>query len=182
MIFNNITNPLTKKTYSIFSKEGKNLLKRYKKLYKSGGHYCPCVLNKKTGRCIKNKKKNKEPEVVEAAAVPLETARQRMIREREERRLNALSRFAVSEESVVPSIDYQGMWYPQTKSLSKMNRKELIRRLRGFRDAWEEITMKNMDLSDERLATETTPALRELLKDYFTEDSRQFALHYLHLS
>ena len=35
--FSKITNPLTNQTFSIFSTEGKNLLKNYVKQYKTGG-------------------------------------------------------------------------------------------------------------------------------------------------
>ena len=36
-MYSNITNPKSGEKYSIFSKEGKSILKKYIKVYKSGG-------------------------------------------------------------------------------------------------------------------------------------------------
>ena len=78
-----------------------------------------------------------------------------------------------------PIINYKGMWKPLPKSLSKMSRKELIKHLRSFRDAWEKITTRNQDLSDERLKEETDKNLRGLLKFYFSDGAKQLAGNWL---
>jgi len=75
--------------------------------------------------------------------------------------------------------NYKGMWTPQPKPLSKMSREELIGHLRKFRNAWEKITTRNTDLSNERLASESTQELRELLKFYYTENAKMLAEEWL---
>jgi hypothetical protein len=75
--------------------------------------------------------------------------------------------------------DYKGMWKPQPKPLRQMSRTELIRHLREFRDAWEKITSRNTDLSDERLAHENNKGLRELLEFYYTEEAKILAEEWL---
>jgi hypothetical protein len=75
--------------------------------------------------------------------------------------------------------DYKGMWTPQPKPLSQMSRTELIRHLREFRDAWEKITSRDTDLSDERLAHENDKGLRELLEFYYTEEAKILAEEWL---
>ena len=67
------------------------------------------------------------------------------------------------------------MWKPAPKPLSKMNRNELIRHLREFRDVWEKITTRNMDLSDDRLKETSVKGLRDLLSFYYSEDCRKLA-------
>ena len=42
-MFHKITDPTTKRTFSIFSKNGKQLLKQYVKLYQKGGDFDDCV-------------------------------------------------------------------------------------------------------------------------------------------
>ncbi len=71
------------------------------------------------------------------------------------------------------------MWKPLPKPLSKMSREELIRNLRSFRDAWEKITTRNQDLHNERLASETTEQLRNLLKFYYSNDAKNLATSWL---
>ena len=78
-----------------------------------------------------------------------------------------------------PITNYKGMWKPLPKSLSKMSREELIRNLRLFRDAWEKITTRNQDLSNERLESETTEQLRKLLKFYYSNDAKLIAEDWL---
>ena len=72
-------------------------------------------------------------------------------------------------------IDYKGMWIPQPKQLNKMSRKELIKYLRRFRNAWERETTRNQDLHDIRLKEESDKDLRELLKFYFSDEAKQIA-------
>jgi hypothetical protein len=78
-----------------------------------------------------------------------------------------------------PITNFKGMWKPLPKSLSKMSREELIRNLRLFRDAWEKITTRNQDLSNERLESETTEQLRKLLKFYYSNDAKLIAEDWL---
>ena len=42
-MFHKIIDPKTNKTFSIFSKNGKQLLKQYVKLYQKGGDFDDCV-------------------------------------------------------------------------------------------------------------------------------------------
>ena len=71
--------------------------------------------------------------------------------------------------------DYKGMWKTMTKPISKMSREELIHDLRLFRNAWEKITTRNQDLSDERLNEETTDNLRRLIKFYYSNEGKMLA-------
>ena len=81
----------------------------------------------------------------------------------------------LSKRITEPVSNYKGMWKPLPKPLSKMSRKELVKHLRGFRDVWERETTRNQDLSDERLKEESDKDLRELLKFYFSDESKQIA-------
>ena len=71
------------------------------------------------------------------------------------------------------------MWEPKPKPLGKMNRDELISRLEKFRDAWEKITTRSMDLSDERLGYESLTSLKSLLKHYYSDESKLQAEEWL---
>ena len=75
--------------------------------------------------------------------------------------------------------NYKGMWEPLPKPLSKMNRDELIKQLKKFRDAWEKITTRNQHLSNERLESETDASLRSLLKFYYSNDAKLIAEDFL---
>jgi hypothetical protein len=79
-----------------------------------------------------------------------------------------------------PITNYKGMWKPLPKPLSKMTREELIRNLRSFRNAWEKITTRNQDLSNERLAKETTEDLRQLIKFFYSNNAKNLATSWLH--
>ena len=89
------------------------------------------------------------------------------------------ARLFMEKRTANPITNYKGMWEPQPKPLSKMSRDELITNLRTFRDAWEKITTRNQDLSDERLASESMSGLRILLEFYYTEDARTLAEDWL---
>lgn len=78
-----------------------------------------------------------------------------------------------------PITNYRGMWKPKPKPLNKMSRDELIKNLRSFRNAWERITTRNQDLSNERLADEDTKSLRKHLKFYYSDDARLIAENWL---
>ena len=84
----------------------------------------------------------------------------------------------LSKRITEPVINYKGMWMPQPKPLRKMSRKEMIKHLRNFRNAWESYT-GNQDLSDERLDEESLKSLRRILKFYYSNKSKQLAAHYL---
>ena len=81
----------------------------------------------------------------------------------------------IEQQSENPVTDYKGMWKPAPKPLNKMSRSEMIRSLRGFRDAWEREMGRNQDLSDERLAGETDKNLREHLTYYYSETAKNQA-------
>jgi hypothetical protein len=78
-----------------------------------------------------------------------------------------------------PITDYKGMWKPLPKPLNKMSRREMIRNLRNFRDAWEEETGRNQDLSDERLDGETDKTLRQLLGWFYTDAAKNIAANWI---
>jgi hypothetical protein len=85
----------------------------------------------------------------------------------------------LSKRITEPVINYKGMWMPQPKPLRKMSRKEMIKHLRNFRNAWERETEKNQDLSDERLNEESDKDLRGFLKFYYSNESKQLAGNWL---
>jgi len=78
-----------------------------------------------------------------------------------------------------PITDYKDIWKPMPKPLNKMSRVELIRNLRNFRDAWENETGRNQDLSDERLDGETDKTLRQLLGWYYTDTAKNIAANWI---
>ena len=85
----------------------------------------------------------------------------------------------IEQQSENPVTDYKGMWKPAPKPLNKMSRSEMIRSLRGFRDAWEREMGRNQDLSDERLAGETDKNLREHLTYYYSETAKNQAANWI---
>ena len=78
-----------------------------------------------------------------------------------------------------PITDYKGMWKKKPAGLNKMSRVQVKRNLQSFRDAWESITTRNADLSDERLDFETLAELRKLLEFYYTPAARLIAEDWL---
>jgi hypothetical protein len=78
-----------------------------------------------------------------------------------------------------PITNYKGMWEPKPKPLTKMNREELKQRLRKFRDAWEKITTRNQDLSEERLDDESDKGLRSLIDFYYSDGAKHIAEDWL---
>ena len=78
-----------------------------------------------------------------------------------------------------PVTNYKGMWEPKPKPLTKMSREELKKRLRKFRDAWEKITTRNQDLSDERLDDESDKGLRSLLDFYYSDSAKRISEDWL---
>ena len=85
----------------------------------------------------------------------------------------------IEQQKENPVTDYKGMWKPAPKALNKMSRREMIRSVRGFRDAWEEETGRNQDLSDERIAGETDKNLRENLTWYYSETAKNQAANWI---
>ena len=85
----------------------------------------------------------------------------------------------IEQQKVNPVMDYKGMWKPAPKPLTKMSRNEMIRSLRGFRDAWEREMGRNQDLHDERLARETDKNLREHLSYYYSETAKNQAANWI---
>lgn len=78
-----------------------------------------------------------------------------------------------------PITNYKGMWEPTPKPLTKMSREELIKRLRKFRDAWEKITGRNQDLSNERIDDGSDKELRSLLVFYYSDGAKRIAEDWL---
>jgi len=85
------------------------------------------------------------------------------------------AKLMIDKQRKYPITDYKGMWKPMPKPLNKMSRAELIRNLRHFRDAWENETGRNQDLSDERLDEETDKTLREHLGWYYSDTAKIIA-------
>ena len=75
--------------------------------------------------------------------------------------------------------NYKKMWKPMPKPLDKMTREEIVKELRSFRNAWEKITTRNMDLSDMRLGSESLTSLKSLLKHYYSDESKLQAEEWL---
>ena len=75
--------------------------------------------------------------------------------------------------------NYKGLWKPLPKSISKMSREDLINNLKKFRNAWETVTTRNTDLSDERLKNESTQELKNLIKFYYSDEAKKLALEWL---
>ena len=71
--------------------------------------------------------------------------------------------------------DFRGLWKKQPKALGKMTRSEIVRELRGFRNAWEQISNRSVDLDDERLASESTETLRQLVSFYYSDQGKRLA-------
>ena len=78
-----------------------------------------------------------------------------------------------------PITNYKGMYEPLTKPISSMTRTELIKNLQKFRDSWEKITTRDQDLSDERLNSEPTHQLRNLIKFYYSDNTKLLAEDWL---
>jgi hypothetical protein len=85
----------------------------------------------------------------------------------------------IDKQKNIPITNYKGLWKPKSKSISKMTRKEMIREIRIFRNAWEKLTGKSQDLSDERLNNEIDKNLREHLKFYYSKASKNIAANFL---
>jgi hypothetical protein len=83
------------------------------------------------------------------------------------------------KERETPIVNYKGMWKPMPKPLGSMTHNELIKHLQEFRNAWEKITTRNADLSDERLHSETDKELRNLLTFYYSDASKMIAEDWL---
>jgi len=78
-----------------------------------------------------------------------------------------------------PITNYKGLWKPLPKPINNMSREELIKNLRSFRDAWEKITERNQDLSNERLKEESTDELKKLIKFYYSDEGKNIAADWL---
>jgi len=89
------------------------------------------------------------------------------------------AKLMIAKQREYPVTDYKDMWKPMPKPLNKMSRVELIRNLRHFRDAWENETGRNQDLSDERLDGETDKTLRELLGWYYSDIAKIIAANWI---
>jgi hypothetical protein len=89
------------------------------------------------------------------------------------------AKLMIDKQREYPITDYKDMWKPIPKPLNKMSRVELIRNLRHFRDAWENETGRNEDLSDERLDGETDKTLREHLGWYYSDTAKNIAANWI---
>ena len=89
------------------------------------------------------------------------------------------AKLMIDKQREYPITDYKDMWKPMPKPLNKMSRVELIRNLRHFRDAWENETGRNQDLSDERLDGETDKTLREHLGWYYSDTAKNIAANWI---
>jgi len=75
----------------------------------------------------------------------------------------------------------EGVLYPPRdyQPISSMKRKQLIEQLQEYRDVWEIFTTRNLDLSDERINSETVKELRSHLVHYTSAETNTAALQYL---
>ena len=89
------------------------------------------------------------------------------------------AKLMIDKQREYPITDHKDMWKPIPKPLNKMLRVELIRNLRHFRDAWENETGRNEDLSDERLDGETDKTLREHLGWYYSDTAKNIAANWI---
>ena len=90
------------------------------------------------------------------------------------------ARKMIATQIETPITDYKGMWKPAVKPLHDMSRREMINRLRKFRDAWEKHMGRNQDLSDEKLAGDMTDKdLRERLEYYYSETAKHQAANWI---
>lgn len=78
-----------------------------------------------------------------------------------------------------PITNYKGLWKPLPKPINNMSREELIKNLKSFRNAWEKITTRDQDLSDERLKEESTDELKKLIKFYYSDEGKNIAAEWL---
>ena len=78
-------------------------------------------------------------------------------------------------DNLITDKDFNIILNRPKKSISKMNRSQLIRELKKYRNAWQNITNKHADLDDERLNSETTKELRLLLKGITTDEIKVIA-------
>lgn len=78
-----------------------------------------------------------------------------------------------------PITNYKGMYEINKKPISYMTRDELIKNLQKFRNSWEKITTRDTDLSDERLNSEPTHQLRNLIKFYYSDSAKLSAEDWL---
>lgn len=78
-----------------------------------------------------------------------------------------------------PIVNYKGLWKPLPKPINNMTREELIKNLKLFRNAWEKITERDQDLSNERLKEESTDELKNLIKFYYSDDAKNIAADWL---
>lgn len=89
---------------------------------------------------------------------------------------------------MVENGNYRGLWKPRPKPIENMDREEIVQHLRAFRDAWELITTRNQDLSDEYLSNEPltrapgNAGLRRRLQWYFSDRARCCAESWLYNS
>ena len=78
-----------------------------------------------------------------------------------------------------PIVNYKGLWKTLPKPINSMSREELIKNLKLFRNAWETITQRNQDLSNERLKEESTEQLRNLIKFYYSDEAKNLAAEWI---
>lgn len=71
-----------------------------------------------------------------------------------------------------PITDYEGLWKDLGKQVNKMTRQELIRELRGFRDAWESEYGINQDLDNYRLKKMSLSELKDQIEFYIDPNIR----------
>lgn len=85
----------------------------------------------------------------------------------------------INKREFDPVTDYKGLWKSDHKQISKMTRSEIIKELQDYRDAWEAVTHRNQDMSDERLNSESISGLKTLLKFYYSDDAKNIAIDWL---
>jgi len=73
-------------------------------------------------------------------------------------------------------MNYQGLCENKSSiSISKMNSGQLIKKIKKFRDVWENITKRDMDLSDEYLKSFSNKELKIKLKWFYSKECHKNA-------
>ena len=68
------------------------------------------------------------------------------------------------------------LWWPAPKAVNKMTRTEVVSELRKFRNAWQQQTKENQNLSNDFIKKETITSLRKRLRHYYSDASYKNSL------
>ena len=75
--------------------------------------------------------------------------------------------------------NYSNLCGTYSTPIFKMNRDELLSKIKLYRNNWEKLTKRSMDQDDEYLETLSVKDLRNIIKWYYSEDCRKNSREYL---